>query len=326
MRTLPVFGIALLAIVLLAAQNPPASAPAQPPPPGQPQERTDSRFVLRVDRVPVLFTATDRKDRFVLDLTREEVQVLDNKKKQEVLEFVRETDLPLRIGLLIDASNSIRERFKFEQEAAAEFLQSVLRHETDRAFLLSFDTNAEVVQDFTNDKEVLTKALHGLRPGGGTALYDAIYYASRDKLLNEEAGGGVRRTIIVISDGDDNQSRVSREDALAMAQRAEVTIFAISTNISAGAAGQNASGANETHGDSVLRRFVEETGGRIFFPFRMTDLSRSFEQISQELRSQYALLYRPSTPRDGRFHTIEVSSLRKGVNVRARKGYFASKE
>ena len=325
MRFLSVVLCFVLGLVVLAAQNPPRPG-RSPAPAGAPQERTDSRFVLRVDRVPVLFSATDRKDRFVIDLTKEELQVFDNKKKQEVLDFARETDLPLRIGLLIDASNSIRDRFKFEQEAASEFLQSVLRHQTDRAFLLSFDTNPEIVQDYTNDIELLNKSLRGLRAGGGTALYDAIYYAARDKLLNEEAGGGVRRTIIIISDGDDNQSRVSREDALAMAQRAEITIFAISTNVQAGAAGERSSGANETHGDRVLRRFVEETGGRIFFPFRLSDLGRSFEQISQELRSQYALLYRPSTPRDGRFHTIEVTSLRKGVNVRARKGYFASRE
>lgn len=271
-------------------------------------------FKLRVDRVPVLFTALDRKERFVTDLTRSEVEVLDNRKKQEVIGFSRETDLPLRIGMLIDTSNSIRDRFKFEQEAAAEFLTSVVRHKQDRAFLVSFDTNTEVVQDYTDDVGKLTDAVRSLRAGGGTALFDAVYHAAKDKLLNET--GGVRRTIVVISDGDDNQSRVSREEALAMAQRAEVTIFAISTNIS----------GVETMGDKVLKRFAEETGGRMFAPFKMTDLTRSFDQISEELRSQYALLFRPSTPRDGRFHDIEVVSLRKGVKLRARKGYYATRE
>lgn len=305
------FGLGL-GTLCLDAQNPPATAPA----PERPQGRADTRFRVRVDRVPVLFSALDRKERFVTDLKRDEIQVFDNKKKQEIIEFAKESDLPLRIGLLIDTSSSIRDRFKFEQEAAVEFLQSVLRHQTDRAFVISFDTNTQVEQDFTSELESLSKAIYALRAGGGTALYDAVYYAARDKLMNEDQAGGVRRTIILISDGEDNQSRVSREDALAMAQRAEVTIFSISTNIS----------GIRQRGDKILQRFAEETGGRVFFPFKMTDLTGSFERISEELRSQYSLLFRPSTPRDGAFHTIEVVSLRKGVNLRARKGYFAVRE
>jgi Ca-activated chloride channel homolog len=304
------FCVAVFVLVLAAAV---VAGQAPTSPPAQESSRGDSQFRLSVDRVPVLFTALDQKDRFVKDLTREEVNVFDSKKKQEIVDFARETDLPLRVGLLIDTSNSIRDRFKFELEAAAEFLNSILQHKDDRAFLISFDTNTELVQDFTNDMEKLTNGLRSLRPGGGTALFDAVYHASRDKLLGDQTPVGVRRVIVVISDGDDNQSRVSREDALAMAQRAEVTIYAISTNIS----------RIEEHGDKVMKRFAEETGGRMFSPFRMTDLTRSFEQIGQELRSQYALLFRPTTPRDGAFHNIEVVSLRKGVKVRARKGYFA---
>lgn len=293
-------------------QNPPAQAPPAPDRP-----RRDTNIRIRVDRVPVVFSALDRKERFVTDLTRDEIHVFDNKKKQEIIEFAKETDLPLRIGLLIDTSNSVRDRFKFEQEAAIEFLHAVLRHKRDRAFLVGFDTNAEVVQDFTDDINKLSEGIHSLRPGGGTALYDAIYHAVRDRLMEEDdQEGSVRRTIVLISDGEDNQSRVSREDALAMAQRAEATIYAISTNIA----------GIDQRGDKILRRLAEQTGGRVFFPFKVADLNRSFEQISEELRSQYALLFRPSTPRDGAFHTIEVVSLRKGVTVRARKGYFAVRE
>jgi len=298
-----IVGVCLAGRLALAAQNPRGQAVVP-----------SDRFGIKVERVPVVFSALDRKDRFVKDLSRQEIEVFDNKKKQDILQFAKETDLPLRIGLLIDASNSVRDRFKFEQEAAIEFLQSVLRPRTDRAFMLAFDTNAEVVQDFTDDIEKLSKAIHSVHPGGGTALYDAIYYAVRDKLVPEDAGGGVRRVIILISDGDDNQSRASREETLAMTQRGEVTIFAISTNIS----------GIQQRGDRILQRFAEETGGRVFFPFRVTDLTNSFEQIGEELRSQYALLFRPNTPRDGKFHTIEVVSQRKGIKVRARKGYFAT--
>jgi Ca-activated chloride channel family protein len=317
-----------LVALLLAAVSVAAQKPAAPTPSPSQESQKPPQITIRVERVPVLFSALDRKERFVTDLSKDEINVLDNKKKQEVLQFTRETDLPLRIALLIDASNSIRARIKFEQEAAIEFLNSVLRPKTDRAMLLAFDTNAEVVQDFTDDIEKLSKAIHAVRPGGGTAMYDAIYYAVRDKLMAEEPGGSVRRTLIIISDGDDNQSRASREDTLAMAQRGEITIFAISTN--RGDPDQSEKGSHpsggEQQGDKVLRRFAEETGGRVFFPFKVADLNSSFERIGQELRSQYALLYRPNTPRDGSFHTIEVQSLRKGVKIRARKGYFAVRE
>ena len=301
--------ILLLGGLLLGAraQQKPAQTPVQAP-------GTDTQIRIRVERVPVLFTAVDRKNRFITDLSRTDVEVFDNRKKQAITDFSQETDLPLRVGLVIDTSNSIRDRFKFEQEAAIEFLRSIIRPRKDQVFLMSFDTNTEVVQDFTDDIEKLTKGVHDLRAGGGTALYDAVYLAARDKLLTQSAETGVRRTIVLISDGDDNQSRAGREEALAMAQRAEVTVFAISTNMT----------GQEQAGDKVMRRFAEETGGRAFFPFKLQDMTASFENISRELRSQYSLSFRPNTPRDGKFHAIEVSSLRRGVKVRARKGYFAT--
>ncbi len=305
----------ILAVVLLACLGAAGEGQA-PPKPSQSTGTDTEKFRVRVERVPVLFTAVDRKDRFITDLAKGDVEVFDNRKKQEILDFSRETDLPLRVGLVIDTSNSIRERFKFEKEAAIEFLRSILRPKTDLAFLMSFDTNVEVVQDFTDDIEKLTKGINTLQAGGGTAMYDAIYMAARDKLMTQAPEGGLRRTIILISDGEDNQSRASREETLAMAQRTEVTIFTISTNIT----------GVQQRGDQILKRFSEETGGRAFFPFKLQDMTSSFENISRELRSQYSLIFRPSTPRDGTFHVIQVTSLRKGVKVRARKGYFATPE
>ena len=144
------------------AQQPP---PQTPPPPQKSGSGTDVTIKVGVERVPVLFTAVDRKDRFITDLGKEDVQVFDNKKKQEVLNFTQETDLPLRVGLLIDTSNSIRDRFKFEQEAAIDFLRSIIRPGKDQVFLMSFDTNTELVQDFTDNIELMTKAVRDLRPG-----------------------------------------------------------------------------------------------------------------------------------------------------------------
>src|ERR1022692_1004758 len=295
--------------IACAAQNPPATPPQTPP---NQQDVTVIRE--HVDRVPVLFTASDHRNKFINDLARSDVQVFDNKKKQEIVEFTKETDLPLRVGLMIDTSNSIRDRFKFEQEAAIEFLRSMVRPGKDQVFLMSYDTNVEMVQDFTDDIDKLTRGIRSLKAGGGTSLYDAIYEGARDKFLHSPESESVRRVLIVIGAGDDNQSRASREETLAMVQRAEATIFTVGTNYS----------GSEMPGDKVLRRFATETGGRSFAPFRMQDMTSSFQDITQELRSQYSLVFKPNTPRDGSFHVIQVASQRKGVTVRARKGYFAT--
>jgi Ca-activated chloride channel family protein len=316
-------GVILTVAALVWAQTPPtpqqtppaAQQPANQPPTGQ---QGDIIIKAKVERVPVLFTAVDRRDHFVTDLERPDVQVFDEKKKQEIVDFTQETDLPLRVGLLVDTSNSIRDRFKFEQEAAIEFLRSIIRQGKDEVFLMSYDTNVELVQDLTGDIDALTKGIRSLKAGGGTSLYDAIYEASRDKFLHsgDSDSVSVRRVLIVIGDGDDNNSRASREETLAMAQRAEATVFTIGTNIS----------GVEMTGDKILKRFSEETGGRSFFPFHLQDMTTSFQNITLELRSQYSLVFKPSTPRDGQFHHIEVASLRKGVKVRARKGYFATSQ
>jgi VWFA-related protein len=219
------------------------------------------------------------------------------------------------VGLLVDASNSIRDRFKFEQEAAIEFLNTIVRPKSDLAFVLGFDSTAEVTQDFTSDTEELSKGVRMLRPGGGTAMYDAIYLACRDKLLKDNTSRyATRRAIILISDGEDNQSRVTREEAVEMAQRAEVIVYAISTNIS----------GTRLRGDKVLERFADATGGRVFFPFKLQDVADAFSEIQSELRSQYAVAYKPAEFKmDGQFRTIAIEAEKRGLKVRARKGYYA---
>jgi len=282
-------------------------------------ERSEYVYRSRVDEVNVVFTVTDKHGVFVKDLNAEDFQVLDdNKPPKQVVNFSRQTNLPLRVGLLVDASNSIRERFKFEQEAAIEFLTQIIRPKSDRAFVIGFDTTAELTADFTDDTEQLSKGVRMLRPGGGTALYDAVYYASRDKLMKAQQTGPVRRAIVLLSDGDDNQSRVTREEAIEMAQRAEVVIYAISTN---------SSGYKE-RGDRVLERMAEATGGRAFFPFKIEDVGNAFTEIQDELRSQYSVAYRPaSLTSDGRYHSIEIlAQNHKNLKVRSRKGYFAPKD
>ena len=274
--------------------------------------------ILRVrrDEVNVVFTVTDKHGRRVTDLKQKDFNVLDDSKPAaQILSFNNETNLPLQAGLLIDASNSVRDRFKFEQESAIEFLNQTVRPKSDLAFVIGFDVTPEVTQDFTDNTEKLAKGVHDLRPGGGTALYDALYYACRDKLLKAPHNTNVRRAIILLSDGEDNQSHVTREEAIEMAQRAEAIVFTISTNVS----------GTKGHGDKELERIADATGGKAFFPFQIRDVANAFAEIQDELRSQYAVTYKPADFKaDGRFHTIEiVAADRKNYRVRSRRGWYA---
>ena len=260
---------------------------------------------------------TDKHGHYIKDLKQGDFKVIDDKKPTEVRSFHSETDLPLQVGLLIDASNSVRDRFKFEQEAAIEFLNGTIRRGYDEAFVVGFDVTPEVVQDFTDNSESLSIGVRSLRAGGGTAMYDALYFACRDKLLKHQETHQVRRAIILLSDGEDNQSHVTREEAIEMAQRADTIVYTISTNIS------GMKGA----GDKTLERIADATGGRAFFPFQMREVADAFSSIQEELRSQYALAYKPENfMADGRYRTIEIQAPGKGLKVRTRKGYYAPKQ
>ncbi len=295
----------------------PAAQKPAPAPPAADADDTAATIVHVVNEVRVVFTVTDRHGRYIKDLKRDDFKVIDDQKPAEMRSFRSETDLPLQVGLLVDASNSVRDRFKFEQEAAIEFLNSIIRPRYDKAFIVGFDATPEVTQDFTDSTEKLSTGVRLLRAGGGTAMYDALYFACRDKLLKQEQTGPVRRAIILLSDGEDNLSHVTREEAIDMAQRAEVIVYTISTNIS----------GMKGNGDKVLVRIADATGGRAFFPFQLREMSDAFLSIQEELRSQYAIGYRPAGfVADGRFRTIEVLAQEKGLKVRAKKGYFAPKQ
>lgn len=306
--------LAVLPVVLGGADQKPA-------PPATSSDALPSdeptRILVDVTRVNMLFTVTDKKGRFITDLDKDDFEVIEAKRPQAIQEFTAESDLPLRIGILVDTSSSIRDRFKFEQEAAVEFLNSVVHTGTDKAMVISFDTSAELVADLIDDSVKLDNAIRSLRPGGGTSLYDAIFFACRDKLQQDQPKHKFRRALVIVSDGEDNQSRYTRDQALEMAQKADAVIYAISTNIS----------RTETDGDKVLKYLTEETGGRAFFPFKVEDLEQSFENIANELRHQYNIFYRPDPLKtDGLYHTVELKVRgHKDLVVRARKGYYAPK-
>lgn len=314
----------------LPAPAAPSATPAQAPSPQGTSTADNSNaggndgadkipvFRTHTDEVNIIFTVTDKHGKFIRDLKQDEFKVLDNNlPPKQVTHFDAETDLPLRVGLLIDASNSIRDRFQFEQQAAIEFLQQIIRPQTDRAFVLAFDEVWDLTQDFTGDMDKLTRGIQVIRPGGGTAMWDAVFFACRDKLMKDRNATPVRRAIILVSDGDDNQSRVLRQEAIDMAQRAEVIIYTISTNLS----------STQDQGDKNLKLLAEATGGRAFFPFKLQELSDAFRDIQEELRSQYVIAYKPDQFfANGQFRPIQITMIDKKFRVRAKKGYFVPKQ
>jgi Ca-activated chloride channel family protein len=307
----------------VAAQQPaPAQPPAQAPAAGaQPANPGDTNFkiVTSVNEVNLIFTVTDRHGNFIPNLKQSDFALLDDQKAPaRVSSFTQQTNLPLRVGILIDASTSIRSRFQFEQQAATEFLLQAIKSKSDRAFVMGFDSTPDVTQDWTNNLDGLQTGVTKLRPGGGTALYDAVYTACRDKLLDISRGQEpVRRAMVLVSDGNDNQSRAYIDDAIKMCQRAETIVYAISTNWT----------PSRGKGDDVLQRMAAATGGRAFFPPSVDEMSLGFNSIEEELRSQYALTYTPADFKtDGAFRTIYLFANDRKYQVRTRQGYFAPRQ
>ena len=308
----------LAAMILLYAL--PGWLPAQEAKPSAPQSTVQTPTSPTILKIPVYLvnvplTVTDKKNRLVIMMTKDDFNLFEDGKPQSIQYFSRETDLALRIGLLIDTSNSIRDCLRFEQQAATDFLSDTIRRGKDQAFVVGFDVEPQIVQDYTDNVEQLSNSIRGLQAGGVTSLYDAIYFACRDKLLFfPPPEPYLRRLIIIISDGEDNRSEHTRDEALAMAQRAEVTVFAISTN---------RTGA-EQRGDKVLKFLAEQTGGHAFFPFEASDLGEEFRAIGRDLRTQFLLSYTSSnTARDGTFRNISILPVDKSLHVRAKTGYFA---
>lgn len=308
-----------------AAQSPPQEKAPQPPPPIE--EAPPIR--VEVELVNVVFSVTDRRNRHITGLGPDDFLVYEDGVLQEIKFFTSETNLPLRIGLLIDTSNSVRPRFQFEQEAAIDFLHTVLRPKQDQAFVIAFDATPVLVQDYTDDPLDLADAIRSQRAGGGTALYDAIYLACKMKMA-EGSGNDYRKMLIVLSDGNDSTSLVTREEALEMARRHEVTIFTVSTSAPpikySGESRhlQNPCKVMGHEGDKILEHFAESTGGTAYCPFNTIDVGRSFERIANELRSQYTLAYTPvNRDWDGRFRHITIKTRRKGLRVHHRPGYYA---
>jgi VWFA-related protein len=291
----------------------------------------EAEEVLRVDvdLVNLLFSVRDKKGALVGNLEKEDFTVFEEGKQQTIKHFTRETDLPLTLGLLVDVSRSQENLIEVEKHAAQQFFTKVLRPK-DMAFLIGFGSEAELLQDSTNSVKLLRAGLDQLRlsvptpdvfhPGPvptskkrGTILYDAIYLAANEKLKGEVG----RKAIVVITDGVDMGSRLSLSEAIASAHRADTIIYSIYYT--------DPRYAYFGGGDSELKKMSEETGGRMFRVDRKKTLDDIFNQIQEEMRSQYSIVYTPSnTARDGSFRKLEVKTARKDLKVQVRKGYYAT--
>src|SRR5260370_31435267 len=234
---LPAIGL-LGSTLLFAQQQNPSTPPATPPPTPQAQEpvqKSETKIITTVNLVDVLLTVLDRRNKLVPSLEKQDFKVLDDNVAQDIRYFSRQSDLPLRIGMLLDTSNSIRDRIKFEQDAANNFLFSVLRRGKDEAFVMTFDDQPQVVQAFTPDTGKLRDQILRTRAGGGTAVYDAIYSACEQELSHPPRPPGdqpdvVRRVRILSSDGEDNLSTHTRTEAIEMAKRSTAGMYTISTS------------------------------------------------------------------------------------------------
>lgn len=309
--------VALLCAAAFAQQPAPSAAPpATQPAQGGTPDSDAGRIRVTVNEVPLIFTVTDRHGHYIPNLKQNDFTLLDDQKAPaKVDSFHQQINLPLRVGIVIDASSSIRSRFQFEQQSAVEFLLQVLKARNDRAFVMGFDVTPTVTADWTNNPDALESGINKLTPGGGTALFDAVYTACRNKLLTERGPEPFRKAIILISDGDDDQSRVYLPEAIKECERAETIIYAVSTNWT----------PSRGPGDKVLQELAEETGGEVFFPPSVEEMAVSFKEIGEELRSQYALVYTPADfIADGSYRTIYLYCYDRRYQVHARKGYFAT--
>jgi VWFA-related protein len=337
--------------------NNPAQAPQTKAPASQAAVPSSGQTIkVPVNEVNIPVTVLDKRGIPVIDMEQKDFEIFENGKRQKIKYFYRGERPPLRIGLIMDTSNSARPQMKFEQESASEFAFDILRGRSSRnqVFLQTFDSTSSIVQDFTGDPDLLNEKIQKLKAGGGKAVYDAIYFACKDKMATLGPRAETRRVLVLISDGLDAQSTHTLDEAISMARHAETAIYTIG----------NAAWGFNNPGNKVLVELAGQTGGADFFPRedtpgtdlltgylshgqigdtsqnkglgagtgiyssqRLIAIADALDAIQRELNDQYNIGYTSTNPRmDGTYRTISVVSLRKGVEIHAKPGYFATQE
>ena len=296
-------------------QKPDEKKPAGDKPEGQ---ETTQITTINVG-LPV--TVMDKNNRFVVDLKENDFQISEDKTPQTIISFQPQSNLPLDVAMLMDTSNSVKPKLKFEKDAAYSFLETVLKYRQDRALFATFDSQVELHQDLTNRLDLLTKAIDKVKAQGGTRMYDAIHSVCEQK-MSAPTSIGRRRAMVVITDGEDTESEHDLQAAIDIAQRSETTVFVISTK-AGGYFGVQA-GTVDRREDKDLKKLAEETGGRAFFTAEVIELEKSLTTIARELRSQYMISYQPTNENfDGKPRRIEVKLLNhKDLKIRTKSGYI----
>jgi len=307
-----------------------AQGPAKKPP----SDDQPAAITVDVDIVSILTSVRDKRGGLVANLEKNDFTVLEDGKAQPIKYFTRETDLPLTIGLLVDVSRSQENLIGIERNAATQFFSKVLRKK-DEAFLISFGEESELLQDYTSSVKLLEEGLNQLRVSGGvgglhpgpvptasqprgTVLYDAAYLASTEKLRGEVG----RKVIVLITDGVDQGSKLTRSQAIEAAQKSDAVIYSIFYQ-DPSAYGPFGGGGG---GESELRKMSDETGGRVFKVDRRHPLDEAFQELQDEMRSQYSIGYTPTNDtKDGSYRHLEIRLANKDLKAQARKGYYAIK-
>jgi VWFA-related protein len=313
--------------------GPPGSAPRDTqsetaPQPEQQIPDAQNPLEIKTTVVNVFATVRDKHNGIVGDLTKDDFKVYEDGVVQKVVYFSKEVSMPISLAIMMDTSGSMYYMLNAEKDAGSSFVREVM-HKKDEAIVMTFDTDVNLLADFTEDPAVLSRAIHratinvdatGIggtggtipqRSGGGTNLYDAIYLAAHDELASE-AG---RKALVIMSDCEDNGSKISGRDAIEIAQRSDAVIHIILISDPR---------ATEGYGPGVAASLTSETGGRVISVRNQSGLEKAFDVISEELRSQYVLGYTPENlNRDGTFRKIKVEVARPDTKVLARKGYYA---
>jgi VWFA-related protein len=278
-------------------------------------QETKTTIRAEVDLVNVIFSAEYKNGQPARDLKIEDFQIFENKEAQKIDYFSdlsQSSNVPLTIALLIDTSGSVKNKLDYEKSTAAEFFKDILRANMDLALIIQFDSDVNLVQDFTQNQQALIRALNSLRAGNSTALYDAIFLAADEKLKRETG----RKVMIVLTDGSDTSSKISEREAIETAQKNDVLIYGIGVK-------------DDEFGASfgVLKKFADETGGLFFSPrAQFSEIQAAFRAIGEELKGQYSLAYTSrNKKKDGSYRAIEIRCKVNGVRIRARKGYYAPK-
>ncbi len=324
-------GTLTLAAAVIAWAAPAGSRPQNPAPPQNPQEPAGPESTIRrqVNLVNVFATVRDKSKRIVTDLKQEDFRVFEDNREEKIAFFSRESALPITLGLMIDTSGSEQNRLPAEQEAASRFLRRVMR-KGDEAMVISFDLDVDLLSDFTEDRAQLERAIHRARIGAvgsggpvtpgplpsssapnGTHFYDAIYLACTDRLVSE-AG---RKALVIITDAEDFGSKLRLEEAIEAAQRTDTVVHILLVR-----------DPGQGSRPDIAKKIAEETGGRMIEVSSEKRLEEAFDQISDELRSQYTLGYYPSNPKhDGGYRKFKIEMANKDLKVLARRGYYAPK-